>query len=161
MCYQKSEQAHKYGGVKPVNGTTVYGHANNDLEVIGTEKVKELLLLLIEIIDSCNAIPHLSVYSPFAYAKSFNVGVLSKREFIEHCYNVHLFMLLLCSCNSKSWPCLENVFIGVNVARSFVLCVVSCRSLFVHMRPSPALVGFVLLDLLFSVQCFIDHCLCI
>jgi hypothetical protein len=49
--------------------------------------------------------------------------------------------------NTKAIPS----FSGVHVARSFVLCVVFCRSLFLHMRPSPALVGFVLLDLLFSM----------
>ena len=60
-------------------------------------------------------------------------------------------------------------FSGVRVARSLVFCVVFCRSLFVlslsfgHCIVVPSsiygLVGFVLLDLQFSVQCFVDHCL--
>ena len=59
---------------------------------------------------------------------------------------------------------------GVGVTRSLVFCVVFCRSLFVllslsfgHCIVVPSsiydLVGFVLLDLQFSVQCFVDHCL--
>ena len=58
---------------------------------------------------------------------------------------------------------------GVRVARSLVFCVVFCRSLFVllslslgHCIVVPSsiydLVGFVLLDLQFSVQCFVDDC---
>ena len=61
-------------------------------------------------------------------------------------------------------------FSGVRVARSLVCCVVFCRTLFVllslsfgHCIVVPSsiygLVGFVLLDLQFSVQCFVDHCL--
>ena len=59
---------------------------------------------------------------------------------------------------------------GIRVARSLVFCVVFCRSLFVlfslsfgHCIVVPSsiydLVGFALFDILFSVQCFVDHCL--
>ena len=51
--------------------------------------------------------------------------------------------------------CLILVLCDVSVARSNVFCVVFCKSLFVLYQYSVVLV---LLDLMFSVQCFVDHC---
>ena len=80
------------------------------------------------------------------------------------CLVVPLFWPLYCRSFFNLW------LSGVRVARSLVFCVVFCRSLFVLLSLSLGhcivllssiydLVGFVLLDLQFSVQCFVDHCL--
>ena len=84
--------------------------------------------------------------------------------FVDHCLVVPFFWPLYCRSFFNLW------LSGVRVARSLVFCVVFCRSLFVllslsfgHCIVVPSsiygLVGFVLLDLQFSVQCFVDHCL--
>ena len=85
--------------------------------------------------------------------------------FVDHCLSYCPFPLpLYCRSFFNLW------LSGVRVARSLVFCVVFCRSLFVllslsfgHCIVVPSsiygLVGFVLLDLQFSVQCFVDHCL--
>ena len=84
--------------------------------------------------------------------------------FVDHCLVVPFFWPLYCRSFFNLW------LSGVRVGRSLVFCVVFCRSLFVllylsfdHCIVVPSsiygLVGFVLLDLQFSVQCFVDHCL--
>ena len=84
--------------------------------------------------------------------------------FVDHCLVVPFFWPLYCRSFFNLW------LSGVCVARSLVFCVVFCRSLFVLLSLSFGhcivvpysiydLVGFVLLDLQFSVQCFVDHCL--
>ena len=84
--------------------------------------------------------------------------------FVDHCLVVPFFWPLYCRSFFNLW------LSGVFVARSLVFCVVFCRSLFVllslslgHCIVVPSsiydLVGFVLLDRQFSVQCFVDHCL--
>ena len=84
--------------------------------------------------------------------------------FVDHCLVVPFFWPLYCCSVVNLW------LSGVRVVRSLVFCVVFCRSLFIllslsfgHCIVVPSsiygLVGFVLLDLQFSVQCFVDHCL--
>ena len=86
-----------------------------------------------------------------------------------------VLQIIVCLVVPFFWPLYCRSFFnlwlsGVRVARSLVFCVVFCRSLFVllslsfgHCIVVPSsiygLVGFVLLDLQFSVQCFVDHCL--
>ena len=86
-----------------------------------------------------------------------------------------VLQIIVCLVVPFFWPLYCRSFFnlwlsGVRVARSLVFCVVFCRSLFVllslsfgHCIVVPSsiygLVRFVLLDLQFSVQCFVDHCL--
>ena len=96
------------------------------------------------------------------------------------CYSIFSFLcsvlqIIVYIVVSFFWPLYCRSFFnlwlsGVCVARSLVFCVVFCRSLFVllslsfdHCIVVPSsiydFVGFVLLDLQFSVQFFVDHCL--
>ena len=86
-----------------------------------------------------------------------------------------VLQIIVCLVVPFFWPLYCRSFFnlwlsGIRGARSLVFCVVFCRSLFVllslsfgHCIVVPSsiydLVGFVLLDLQFSVQCFVDHCL--
>ena len=96
------------------------------------------------------------------------------------CYSIFsvlcsVVQIIVCLVVPFFWPLYCRSFLnlwlsGVRVARSVVFCVVFCRSLFVLLSLSfdhciviassiYDLVGFVLLDLQFAVQCFVDHCL--
>ena len=91
------------------------------------------------------------------------------------CFLCSVLQIIVCLVVPFFWPLYCRSFFnlwlsGVRVARSLVFCVVFCRSLFVllslsfdHCIVVPSsiydLVGFVFLDLQFSVQCFVDHCL--
>ena len=124
-------------------------------------------------------IDHCLSCCPFLLAIVLSFPLQSMAQWDSCCSNFSflcsVLQIIVCLVVPFFWPLYCRSFFnlwlsGVRVARSLVCCVVCCRSLFVFLSlsfghcivvPSSiyGLVGFVLLDLQFSVQCFIDHCL--
>ena len=116
---------------------------------------------------------------PFLLAIVLSFPLQSMAQWDSCCSNFSflcsVLQIIVCLVVPFFWPLycrsLFNLWLsGIRVARTLVFCVVFCRSLFVllslsfdHCIVVPSsiydLVGFVLLDLQFSVQCFVDHCL--
>ena len=124
--------------------------------------VLQIIFLLSLSFGHCIVVPS-SIYGLVGFVL-FDLQ-FSVQCFVDHCLSCCPFLLLIVlSFLLHSW------LSGVRVTRSLVFCVVFCRSLFIllslsfgHCIVVPSsiygLVGFVLLDLQFSVQCFVDHCL--
>ena len=122
---------------------------------------------------------HCLSYCPFPLAIVLSFLLQSMAQWGSCCsifsFLCSVLQIIVCLVVPFFWPLYCRSFFnlwlsGVRVARSLVFCVVFCRSLYVllslsfgHCIVVPSsiygLVGFVLLDLQFSVQCFVDHCL--